>query len=557
MRYFLLCYSCCSILFSLPSIAQTPLRDLRVGNKFVYAYRYDPRQNLYYGRDEFHYEEVLSDTIIQGNKYAAVFNSAKRSIRYERSSDTAIHIWSGTGEVTSYRWNVVAQEQFYPSELANFAIPRIFQVQSVQRQIEQNSDTSVVAELVIVPDFFYTTVTMKKRFGITGLRISYRGTAPSQAFSYNITLVGAVIGGQVIGDTSFPRAIITIPPKMLAFEGDTLSVPVHLQKNKPEYPFRGWANLRILFNSSVLKLLDSVPPNRRKGDTVEIPNFPIEPDSAGLLGTLRFRVLASTTATTPITILQYEPIIAAPHIFELLSGVFQKKMPTTIPLNISVPQIQASSGERTTIAITLRGIQKLIANGITRATSLLSFNASLLEPIETTPRGSVQRGIRSIPLTFSLQAGMSDSITLNLPFRAAVGNAESTTLSVDSMRVTSTNAGIRLVQSIENGNFSLRGLNRAGGSAGLFFSNRTQLSAMPNPANESTHIAYTLEEAANIEILVFSITGEQILHLEKGTQSLGRYEVPITTLSLPSGAYHACLMLNGRISSRLLLSIIH
>jgi hypothetical protein len=385
----------------------------------VYAYRYDPRQNLYYGRDEFHYEEVLSDTIIQGNKYAAVFNSAKRSIRYERSSDTAIHIWSGTGEVTSYRWNVVAQEQFYPSELANFAIPRIFQVQSVQRQIEQNSDTSVVAELVIVPDFFYTTVTMKKRFGITGLRISYRGTAPSQAFSYNITLVGAVIGGQVIGDTSFPRAIITIPPKMLAFEGDTLSVPVHLQKNKPEYPFRGWANLRILFNSSVLKLLDSVPPNRRKGDTVEIPNFPIEPDSAGLLGTLRFRVLAGTTATTPITILQYEPIIAAPHIFELLSGVFQKKMKT------------------------------------------------------------------------------------------------------------------------------------------LFFSNRTQLSARPNPANEAMHLAYTLEEPANVEILVFSITGEQVLYMKKGAQSLGRYEVPITTLSLPSGAYHACLMLNGRISSRLLLSIIH
>ncbi len=59
----------------------------------------------------------------------------------------------------------------------------------------------------------------------------------------------------------------------------------------------------------------------------------------------------------------------------------------------------------------------------------------------------------------------------------------------------------------------------------------------PNPFNPETNISYTLAEAANVSLKVFTVTGEEVATLVSANQNAGSFNVSFNAASLPSGLY--------------------
>ena len=59
----------------------------------------------------------------------------------------------------------------------------------------------------------------------------------------------------------------------------------------------------------------------------------------------------------------------------------------------------------------------------------------------------------------------------------------------------------------------------------------------PNPFNPGTRIRYSIVEAGEVRLEVYSLLGEKIFTLVNGFQPAGSYEVDVTFASAPSGLY--------------------
>lgn len=541
--------------------AQTPLRDLRVGNKFFYDYSY--KGGSLFTRPPIirtSFEEVIGDTLLQGKRYAKIFNSANSSFRFERSSDTAIYIWNGTGETMSYNWMAQVSDEVYTSVFGNYSTLRVFQVQKVGSVASITGDTVRSQSMALYIPFapLYSHIRMQKGLGVISASISYSGTAPSQAFSYSVSQRGAIIGGKVLGDTSSFIVTLRLPSLTRGIEGDTVIVPIYLDGYAPNIGIAGWAYCDMRFDPNVLRLLN--PPfisTTQSGDTTKLVYFPVKPDSLGLLHQVRFVVLHSTTDSTIISITRFQTIFDDnPYQFRFTSGVFQKQFP--VPYSVSVPNINIGIGERTAIPITLTGIQKMAASSITTASVKISFNTSILEPLAPTPLGTVQNGIRTIPITFNWsQPPNSDSITIQLPFRTAVGNADSTLLSLEMLPIISTDADVRLSPTVRSGVLTLRGINQAGTPRGLFFSERANISLAPIPADKITYLSYNLSMSSRVEVSIYNLKGEAISRIPVIMQDAGLYNSPIFTDTLPSGTYAVIVTINGVPHRSVLLTVVH
>jgi hypothetical protein len=80
------------------------------------------------------------------------------------------------------------------------------------------------------------------------------------------------------------------------------------------------------------------------------------------------------------------------------------------------------------------------------------------------------------------------------------------------------------------------------------------LAVIPNPFNPITTLTYALPEAAEVELKVFNLTGQEVATLASGPQAAGTYRVPFDGSRLPSGLYLSRLTAGGHSEiSRLLL----
>ncbi|MEM6645633.1 MAG: S8 family serine peptidase [Bacteroidota bacterium] len=60
----------------------------------------------------------------------------------------------------------------------------------------------------------------------------------------------------------------------------------------------------------------------------------------------------------------------------------------------------------------------------------------------------------------------------------------------------------------------------------------------PNPFSATTNIGYTLADAAEVEIAVFNMVGQQVSSMRPGYQAAGQHEVMFEAGTLPSGMYY-------------------
>jgi hypothetical protein len=59
----------------------------------------------------------------------------------------------------------------------------------------------------------------------------------------------------------------------------------------------------------------------------------------------------------------------------------------------------------------------------------------------------------------------------------------------------------------------------------------------PNPFNPTTEISYSLDQSANVKLVVFDVTGREIATLVDGMQSSGSHKVVFGGANLSSGIY--------------------
>jgi hypothetical protein len=63
----------------------------------------------------------------------------------------------------------------------------------------------------------------------------------------------------------------------------------------------------------------------------------------------------------------------------------------------------------------------------------------------------------------------------------------------------------------------------------------------PNPFNNKSVIRYDLEEAANVTLEVYSVTGQRVMSFNEGQKATGSHSITIDGASLPAGLYYYSL----------------
>lgn len=71
--------------------------------------------------------------------------------------------------------------------------------------------------------------------------------------------------------------------------------------------------------------------------------------------------------------------------------------------------------------------------------------------------------------------------------------------------------------------------------------------SFPNPFRSATTIEYTLERAAEVEVVVYDVLGREVATLAKGAQAAGTAQVEWDATGLPTGLYIAQLRVNGEV----------
>lgn len=85
--------------------------------------------------------------------------------------------------------------------------------------------------------------------------------------------------------------------------------------------------------------------------------------------------------------------------------------------------------------------------------------------------------------------------------------------------------------------------------------NGMKLSAFPNPAVDQTTISYSLETSMNnVKLIVYDLTGKEILREEYGNQAAGLYNINLDVSELNAGNYFYSLIGNGsRLTKRMVV----
>ena len=76
----------------------------------------------------------------------------------------------------------------------------------------------------------------------------------------------------------------------------------------------------------------------------------------------------------------------------------------------------------------------------------------------------------------------------------------------------------------------------------------------PNPAAETTRLQYRLDQAADVTLEVYDMTGKLVQQLNRGTQGAGYHSITLDVSVFNAGVYTTTLTVNGaRATERLLV----
>ncbi len=327
--------------------------------------------------------------------------------------------------------------------------------------------------------------------------------------------------------------------------GDDITIPITLRgiRNLPANTTI-YTNLRL--NATVLQPLDaastgSVYDNQRVVRLTFTPN-----GTDTVMARLRYRAVLGNDTTT---VLRLEDSFATNANISAVSGRLTILGAPQAFLQKAAAQsnalYSASPGASVPMPILVRNRHR-IPQGRTMLISM-SYNATLLEPTNLTNlavSNTVASAVRTV--VFAIPPGSAADTVITPTFRAAIGNATGSTITLlNTIKLADPSAGdLILLQSF--GNFILTNVNQAGGQQ-LFFSPMASLvivQSSPNPATDVITVTFRKADEGDMNVVLSDITGKPVREELMSSLKSGEHTIRIPTSTLPSGSYLLTLRSN-------------
>jgi hypothetical protein len=204
---------------------------------------------------------------------------------------------------------------------------------------------------------------------------------------------------------------------------------------------------------------------------------------------------------------------------------------------LQVGEVSGKPGDIVEVPIYLKHAESLNGTGITSFKVDLSFNSTLLVPVEE-PKGTELNLLRTIPLTLPVIPDTS-SIIGRIKMIVGLGNAMETPLKLSNFIEVGGSADIDLI----DGKFTLLGVCQEGGNRLLNPADTVKLMlARPNPAGSDVEIGYQLSEAGITHMFITNMNGEVIKTLfDKEISDFNYNTIKVNTGDMSSGSYFVIL----------------
>lgn len=211
---------------------------------------------------------------------------------------------------------------------------------------------------------------------------------------------------------------------------------------------------------------------------------------------------------------------------------------------VGLPELEAAPGDRVIIPLRLLASEYLDEVGVRSYAARISFNHTMLVPVDGTPAGRIENGDRVIDIAADFSSGMQ--VLSELRFVATLGNAASTPLRIETFAWDNGTVQVTRI----DGRFDMP-ICREGGERLVDGSGTLRLGPNhPNPFNATTIIEYEVIERGNTRMEVLDQLGRRVALLLHAEVEPGAYRVAFDAGALPSGLYWCVLHTPGATLAR-------
>lgn len=274
-----------------------------------------PYPNSYLKKSERVFETVIGDTLVNGKRFGKVFSSFDNSIRFERSTDTAVYVWtSQNGEQLQYSWNFDSTKSVQWNQWTIF--PKTIFVANVRTWLNTSISSAVYNENAVLFNYYSNsnysgnnTVRMAVRYRkLVGLDSVFsngdfstiRGNYTNEA-----KLIGYIIDGKAKGDIAASATFqMTIGvSKLEARNNDTVCVPIFTTGINTRYLIDSTPlPASLSYNASMLEPIAGTQAGSVQNGIRTVPfTFALTPGADTARATLLFRAaVGNDTITTLI-----------------------------------------------------------------------------------------------------------------------------------------------------------------------------------------------------------------------------------------------------------------
>ncbi len=215
---------------------------------------------------------------------------------------------------------------------------------------------------------------------------------------------------------------------------------------------------------------------------------------------------------------------------------------------VVLPSVEVPIGQSVKVPLILEQSSHLLETSARTFTAVITFNASLLEPIGST--FPYKRTGNKGELTVTGMVTDTAGVLAEMEFTAKLGDAERTPLTIQSFLWNETNR-VKIIT--KNGDLHLTGICDAGDTSRLI--KRTGAAALirayPNPAVNVSTIEYQLSERGLTSVYLVDAQGKTLASLYQTDNAMpGHFSFDADMQLIPSGSYFLILKTPNEIFSK-------
>lgn len=206
-------------------------------------------------------------------------------------------------------------------------------------------------------------------------------------------------------------------------------------------------------------------------------------------------------------------------------------------LRIVAPELTAKTNNFLKIPIYLENLDNVTFSSNAIVDFNLRFNSTILTPRTANTPSTIVNGERSVPLSFPLQPD-ANGVIGTIDMRVGLGNASSTPLSIDSVRVR--NSPERIGK--RDGLVTIIDICEEGGTRLVNSSTKVGLALMsPVPVSQQIELKLTSAEIGITTIQLYDTEGKLVSELWNGNPIIGDTYLTVRASNFPNGTYFLLL----------------